>query len=71
MACNEFCAQGTVHMALATTMFTLRGIHSEITIPEILDHFRPQYPGVELCYAGSFNLQLTAKTLAEQLGRWS
>jgi sirohydrochlorin cobaltochelatase len=83
VAYNEFCAptleesvkelikKGATHITVTTTMFTPGGSHSEIEIPEILDHLRPQYPGVELRYAWPFDLQLVANTLAEQVKRFS
>lgn len=83
MAYNEFCTptleeavedlvkQGATSITVLTTMFTPGGSHSEVEIPEILDHLRPLYPTVELRYAWPFDLQLIAKTLAEQLRRWS
>jgi sirohydrochlorin cobaltochelatase len=83
VAYNEFCAptleesvealikQGATHITVTTTMFTPGGSHSEVEIPEILDHLRPQYPGVELRYAWPFDLQLVANTLAEQVKRFS
>jgi sirohydrochlorin cobaltochelatase len=83
VAYNEFCAptleesvealikQGATHITVTTTMFTPGGSHSEVEIPEILDHLRPQYPGVELRYAWPFDLQLVATTLAEQVKRFS
>ncbi|MGA6827567.1 sirohydrochlorin chelatase [Nitrospira sp. NS4] len=83
VAYNEFCAptleeavealikQGATHITVTTTMFTPGGSHSEVEIPEILDHLRPQYPGVELCYAWPFDLSLVANTLAEQVNRFS
>jgi sirohydrochlorin cobaltochelatase len=79
MAYNEFCAptleeavedlvkQGVTSITVLTTMFTPGGSHSEVEIPEILDHLRPLYPSVELRYAWPFDLQLIAKTLSEQL----
>ena len=83
VAYNEFCAptleeavedlvgKGATHITVVTTMFTPGGSHSEVEIPEILDHLRPQYPGVELRYAWPFDLQLVANTLAEQVKRFS
>ncbi|THJ23816.1 MAG: hypothetical protein CAF44_001665 [Nitrospira sp. CG24D] len=83
VAYNEFCAptleasveelvqKGATHITVTTTMFTPGGSHSEVEIPEILDHLRPQYPGVELRYAWPFDLQLVANTLAEQVKRFS
>jgi sirohydrochlorin cobaltochelatase len=83
LAYNEFCAptleeavedlvkQGATSITVLTTMFTPGGSHSEVEIPEILDHLGPQYPDVELRYAWPFDLQLIAKMLTEQLKRWS
>ena len=83
VAYNEFCAptleesveelikNGATHITVATTMFTPGGSHSEVEIPEILDHLRPQHPGVELRYAWPFDLNLVASTLAEQVKRYS
>jgi sirohydrochlorin cobaltochelatase len=83
IAYNEFCAptleeavedlikQGAIQVTVTTTMFTPGGSHSEIEIPEILDHLRPQHPGVELRYAWPFDLQLVADTLAQQIRRFS
>ena len=82
VAYNEFCAptleasveqlvkQGATHITVTTTMFTPGGSHSEVEIPEILDHLRPQYPAVELRYAWPFDLSLVAKTLAQQVQRF-
>jgi sirohydrochlorin cobaltochelatase len=83
VAYNEFCAptledsvkelikKGATHITVTTTMFTPGGSHSEIEIPEILDHMRPQYPGVDLRYAWPFDLEHVANTLAEQIKRFS
>lgn len=83
VAYNEFCAptledsvkelikKGATHITVTTTMFTPGGSHSEIEIPEILDRLRPQHPGVELRYAWPFDLQQVAKTLADQVARFS
>jgi len=82
IAYNEFCAptleeavddlvgKGATQITVLTTMFTPGGSHSEVEIPELLEHLRPRFPGVELRYAWPFDLQLVAKTLAEQLRRW-
>ncbi|HKC94913.1 MAG TPA: CbiX/SirB N-terminal domain-containing protein [Nitrospira sp.] len=83
VAYNEYCAptleesveqlikKGATHITVATTMFTPGGSHSEVEIPEILDDLRPRHPGIELRYAWPFDLQLVAKTLAEQVRRFS
>ena len=84
VAYNELCAstleesveqlikkEATHITTVPTTMFTPGGSHSEVEIPEILDHLRPQYPGVELRYAWPFDLRLVANTLAEQVKRFS
>lgn len=70
-AVEELIAQGVSHIMVTTTMFTPGGSHSEIEIPEILDHLRSKHPDVELCYAWPFDLQLVANTLAEQVRRFS
>lgn len=83
LAYNEFCAptleeavedligQGATSITVLTTMFTPGGSHSEVEIPEILDHLRANHPDVELRYAWPFDLQLIAKMLAEQLRRFT
>ena len=83
VAYNEFCAptleesveqlirKGATHITVTTTMFTPGGSHSEVEIPEILDHLRPQHPEVELRYAWPFDLKLVADTLTEQVERFS
>lgn len=83
LAYNEFCAptleeaveelvkKGATSIIVTTTMFTPGGSHSEVEIPEILDHLRPRYPGVELRYAWPFDLKRVAQTLAEQIQRFT
>jgi sirohydrochlorin cobaltochelatase len=83
VAYNEFCAptleesveelikKGATHITVTTTMFTPGGSHSEVEIPEILGHLRPQHPEVELRYAWPFDLTLVANTLTEQVQRFS
>lgn len=83
LAYNEFCAptleeavedlikKGATQITVTTTMFTPGGSHSEIEIPEILDHLRPKYPSVALHYAWPFDLDLVATTLATQIQRFS
>lgn len=83
VAYNEFCAptleesvealikKGATHITITTTMFTPGGSHSEIEIPEILDHLRKQHPGIELRYAWPFDLSMVAKMLQEQISRFS
>lgn len=83
LAYNEFCAptleeavehligQGATEITVTTTMFTPGGSHSEIEIPDILDHLRPKHPAVVLRYAWPFDLDLVADTLAEQIRRFS
>ena len=68
---RQLIKKGATHITVTTTMFTPGGSHSEVEIPEILDHLRPQYPGVELRYAWPFDLKLVANTLAEQVKRFS
>jgi sirohydrochlorin ferrochelatase len=82
LAYNEFCAPtleesveeliklGATHITVTTTMFTPGGAHSEIEIPETLDRMRSRHPGIDFRYAWPYDLQLVAKTLAEQVGRF-
>lgn len=82
LAYNEFCAptleeaveelvkKGATKIIVTTTMFTPGGSHSEVEIPEMLDHLRPRYPRVELRYAWPFDLKQVAQTLAEQIQRF-
>ena len=83
VAYNEFCAptledsvkelikKGATHIIVTTTMFTPGGSHSEVEIPEILDHLQLLHPNVELRYAWPFDLKLVAHTLTEQVKRIS
>jgi sirohydrochlorin ferrochelatase len=83
LAYNEFCAptleesveelikKGATHITVTTTMFTPGGSHSEIEIPEILDHLQKRHQGVVLCYAWPFDLSMVAKMLQEQVSRFS
>ena len=83
LAYNEFCAptleesvadlikQGATDIIVTTTMFTPGVSHSEVEIPEILEHLRPQYAHIELRYAWPFDLELVANTLAEQIRRFN
>jgi sirohydrochlorin cobaltochelatase len=83
VAYNEFCAptleesveelikKGATHITVTTTMFTPGGSHSEVEIPEILEQLRKQYPDIVLRYAWPFDLQQVAKTLADQVRRFS
>ncbi|MBD0315064.1 MAG: CbiX/SirB N-terminal domain-containing protein [Nitrospiraceae bacterium] len=83
VAYNEFCAptleesvaelvaKGATHITVTTTMFTPGGSHSELEIPEILDHLRPRHPTVDLRYAWPFDLQQVAHMLAQQIRRFA
>lgn len=68
-------ARGHVHYRhndhVHTRRFTLGGSHSEIEIPEILDHLRLQHRTIELRYAWPFDLGHVANTLAAQIQRCS
>jgi sirohydrochlorin cobaltochelatase len=68
---KELIKKGATHITVTTTMFTPGGSHSEVEIPEILDHLRLLYPRVELRYAWPFDLNLVANTLTEQVKRFS
>ncbi|HEX2055185.1 MAG TPA: CbiX/SirB N-terminal domain-containing protein, partial [Nitrospiraceae bacterium] len=79
IAYNEYCAptleeavadlirQGATDITVVTTMFTPGGAHSEIEIPETLDHLRRIHRGVTLRYAWPFDLNLVAAMLAKQV----
>ncbi|HEY7533746.1 MAG TPA: CbiX/SirB N-terminal domain-containing protein [Nitrospiraceae bacterium] len=83
LAYNEYCAptleesvedlvrKGATHITVTTTMFTPGGSHSEIEIPEILDHLKKQHPRVTLRYAWPFDLSMVAKMLREQVSRFN
>ena len=58
-------------IVVTTTMFTPGGSHSEIEIPEILNHLRSKHPHVTLRYAWPFDLQQVATMLADQLRRFA
>ena len=63
--------RGATHITVTTTMVTPGGSHSEVEIPEILNHLRLRYPTVELRYAWPFDLQQVAQTLAQQIRRFA
>ena len=83
VAYNEFCAptleesvaqviaKGATYITVTTTMVTPGGSHSELEIPEILDHLRSRYPAVELRYAWPFDMQHVAQMLAQQVRRFA
>lgn len=83
IAYNEFCAptleeavedlikKGAMHITVATTMFTPGGSHSEVEIPEILDHLRKAYPRIALRYAWPFDLSTVANLLHDQVARFA
>ncbi len=79
IAYNEFCAptletaakglidSGVNHITVVPTMMTPGGSHSEIEIPEALDHLKSSYPKVEFRYAWPFDLGKIAELLLEQI----
>jgi len=82
IAYNEFCAPtleeaaeevigaGAREIIVIPTMMTPGGSHSEIEIPETLEHLRKAHPGVTFRYAWPFDLDRVAAMLAEQLERF-
>ncbi|NIQ01191.1 MAG: sirohydrochlorin chelatase, partial [Nitrospinaceae bacterium] len=54
-------------LTVVPTMLTPGGSHSEVEIPEALDHLRSRYPDIEIRYAWPANLDLLAKMLADHL----
>ncbi len=75
LAYNEFCAptledaaadligQGALEIVVISSMLTPGGSHSEIEIPETLDHLRTQFPQVVIRYAWPFDLPQVAQLL--------
>lgn len=82
VAYNEFCApsleesveeliaKGATEITVATTMFTPGGSHSELEIPEMLNHLRLRHPNVAFRYAWPFDLDRVAELMAEQVKRF-
>jgi sirohydrochlorin cobaltochelatase len=68
-AVEELIATGATSIAVISSMLTPGGVHSEVEIPETLEHLRGRYPHVELRYAWPVNLTLVARMLADQLSR--
>jgi sirohydrochlorin cobaltochelatase len=68
---EELIQKGATEITVITTMVTPGGSHSEIEIPDILASLRSKHPEITLRYAWPFDLRLVAKTLAEQLERFS
>jgi sirohydrochlorin cobaltochelatase len=81
IAYNEFCtptleeaaeaviAAGATSITVVPSMLTPGGVHSEVEIPETLDHLHLRYPGIVFQYAWPVDLGLVARMLADQLGR--
>jgi sirohydrochlorin cobaltochelatase len=79
IAYNEFCtptleeaveamlAMGATSIAVIPSMLTPGGVHSEVEIPEMLEHLRARYPHIELRYAEPVDLTLVARMLADHL----
>ena len=79
VAYNEFCAPtveeavetliaaGATAITVIPSMLTPGGSHSELEIPETLQHLRTKHPGVELRYAWPFDLSQVASMLAGQI----
>ena len=83
IAYNEFCAPtleeavgeviaaGARRVTVVSTMVTPGGSHSEVEIPETIQHLRSRYPSVAIRYAWPFDLDLVAGMLSEHLTRFS
>ncbi len=82
LAYNEFCTPtleeavaelvgvGAQEITVLSSMLTPGGSHSELEIPETLQHLRAQYPLVTLRYAWPFDLTMVGSMLAEHLRRF-
>jgi sirohydrochlorin cobaltochelatase len=68
-AVEELIATGAASITVVPSMLTPGGVHSEVEIPETLEHLRVRYPHIELRYAWPVDLTLVACMLAEQLSR--
>lgn len=69
-AVEELIAAGATTITIVPSMLTPGGSHSEIEIPETLQHLRDRHPGIELCYAWPFDLGQVASMLAGQIQRF-
>ena len=82
IAYNEFCAptleeaaeklikQGARRIIVVSSMATPGGSHSEIEIPETIEHLRARHPDTTFRYAWPFDLDLIAGLLAEHVRRF-
>ncbi len=82
IAYNEFCAptleeaaeklikEGAQSILVVSSMATPGGSHSEIEIPETIEHLRVRYPETSFRYAWPFDLDLIAGLLAEHVRRF-
>ncbi len=82
VAYNEFCAPsldeavetqvktGMREILVIPSMLTAGGIHSEREIPEALARLRLVYPKISIRYAWPFDLDRTARMLAEHLAQF-
>lgn len=83
LAYNEYCAPtleeaaaamieaGADDLTIVSSMATPGGSHSEIEIPEAVQRLRARHPGITIRYAWPFDLDLIARTLAEQIRRFA
>jgi len=79
IAYNEFCApslrtaierlvaDGATSITVMTTMFTPGGSHSELEMPEEIEHIRRDHPGVRIEYAWPYRLDTIADFLLAHL----
>ena len=68
-AAEELLAAGTTSITVVPSMLTPGGIHSEVEIPETLDHLRQRFPGIAFQYAWPVDLNLVARMFADHLRR--
>lgn len=69
-AVEELVSQGAQEITVVSSMATPGGSHSEIEIPETIEHLRTRHPGTTLRYAWPFDLDLIAGLLAEHIRRF-
>ncbi len=62
---------GVTTVLVAPSMMTPGGVHSEVDIPEIVDHLQTAYPEMTLRYAWPFDLTKIAQLLADHVQQFT
>ena len=68
-AVDELIGHGVQEITVVPSMFTPGGSHSEVEIPETLEHLHRKHPNVFLRYAWPFDLDLVAALMAHHVNR--